>query len=138
LTVEVSHDINEIYPGKVFERHGYCCNFEENYTMPRKPHIVFIIAAGILIPILLGMAPIKIGQKLAGECPCDHSRRAANLTPCIFNMVNSQSHTDNVGDAGLPPPPFVFHSTALLNGEMIDNDVIIISNYFSEAPPLRC
>jgi hypothetical protein len=97
-----------------------------------------MIAAIILIPILLGMTPIKIGQKLSGKCPCDHCKTAANLTPCIFNTVTSQSHTDNVGDAGLPPPPFVFQSTALLPGEINDNHITVISNYFSEAPPLRC
>jgi hypothetical protein len=106
--------------------------------MPGKTPIIFIIAAIVLIPILLGMTPIKIGQKLMGKCPCDHCKTATNLTPCIFNTVTSQSHADNTGDVGLPSPPFVFQSTALLSGELIDNEVTITSNYFSEAPPLRC
>jgi hypothetical protein len=111
---------------------------QENYMMPRKTPIVFMIAAIILIPIILGMTPIKIGQKLTGNCPCDHCKTTTNFTPRIFNTVTSQSHEDNVGDAGLPPPPFVFDSMALLSGETIDNHVVIVSNYLLETPPLRC
>jgi xanthosine utilization system XapX-like protein len=106
--------------------------------MPKKPHIVFIIAAIILIPIFLGMTPIKIGQKLTGKCPCAHCKGAMNSTPRIFNTVTSQNHADDIGVVGLPPSLFVFHSTALLTGEAINNKATIISNYFSEAPPLRC
>jgi hypothetical protein len=106
--------------------------------MHKKTHIIFIVSAIILIPIILGMTPIKIGQKLAGKCPCGHCKTATNFTPRIFNTVTSQSHTDNVGDVGLPPPPFFFDLTTLLSGEAIDNELTIISNYFSEAPPLRC
>jgi hypothetical protein len=106
--------------------------------MSRKANIIFIISAIILIPIILGMTPIKIGQKLAGKCHCGHCKTATNLTPRIFNVVTPQSHTDNLGGAGLPPPPFVFQSTALLSGEINDNHIKIISNCFSETPPLRC
>jgi hypothetical protein len=106
--------------------------------MSKKTHIIFIIAAIILIPILLGATPIKIGQKLAGECPCASSKGAVSSTPCIFNTVTSQSHTDTVGDEGLPPSPFVFHSTIPLFGETIENHLVTITNYFLETPPLRC
>jgi hypothetical protein len=106
--------------------------------MPRKSNIIFIISAIILIPIILGMSPIKIGQKLVGKCPCGHCKTATNFTPRLFNTVTSQNHANDVGVVGLPPPPFVLRSTALLSGELIDNEVTIISNYFSEAPPLRC
>jgi xanthosine utilization system XapX-like protein len=111
---------------------------QENYTMSRKPHIIFIIAAIILIPILLGATPIKIVKKLVGECPFANSKVAMCSIPCIFNTVTSQSHTDNVGDAGLPPSPFVFYSTTLLFGETTENHVVTITNYFLETPPLRC
>jgi hypothetical protein len=105
----------------------------------RKNHnILFIISAVALIFIFLGMTPIKIGQKLTGQCPMADGKVAMSSTPCIFNTVTSQYHTDNVGDARLPPPPFVFNSTALLSGETIDNHVVIVSNYLSETPPLRC
>jgi len=106
--------------------------------MRKKHNILFIIAAIILIPILLGMTPIKLGQKLTGQCPIAEGKATMSSTPCIFNSVTSQIHTDTVGDAGLPPPPFVFDSTAPLSGETIDNHVVLVSNYPSETPPLRC
>ena len=106
--------------------------------MRKKHNILFIISAVALIFILLGLTPIKIGQKMANACPVTDGKAVQCSTPCIFNTVTSQYHTDNVGDAGLPPPPFVFDSTALLSGETIDNHVVIVSNYLSETPPLRC
>jgi hypothetical protein len=106
--------------------------------MSRKTSIVYIIAALILIPIFFALTPIKIGQKTANACPVADGKGAMSSTPCIFNAVTSQYHTDDVGDAGLPPPPFVFDSTSLLSGETIDNHVVIVSNYPSETPPLRC
>jgi hypothetical protein len=97
-----------------------------------------MIAAIILIPIFFGLVPIKIGQKLTGNCPSASCKGTMSSTPHIFNSVTSQSHANDVGVVGLPPPPFVFDSTALLSGELIDNEATVISNYFSEAPPLRC
>jgi hypothetical protein len=104
----------------------------------KKHNIFFTFSAIVLIFILLGITPIKIGQKTAKACPVADSKGAMSSTPCIFNAVTSQIHTDTVGDVGLPPPPFVFDSTALLSGETIDNHVVIVSNYLSETPPLRC
>ena len=97
-----------------------------------------MIAAIILIPIFFGLIPVKIGQKLTGTCPCANCKGTMSSTPCIFNTVTSQSHADDIGVVGLPPLPFVFHSTTLPSGEPIETELTIISNYFSEAPPLRC
>jgi hypothetical protein len=97
-----------------------------------------MIVAIILIPIYFVLTPIKIGQKLTGRCSCPNCKGAMGSTPHIFNTVTSQNHADDIGVVGLPPLPFVFDSTALLFREQIDNEKTIISNYFSEAPPLRC
>lgn len=111
---------------------------QENYMIPRKRHTLFIISAVILILIFLGMTPVKIGLKAANACPPDDGKRVICSTPCIFNTVTSQNHTDDMGDARLPPFSAVFKSTALPLGGAVDDRPVTVLNFPSETPPLRC
>jgi hypothetical protein len=106
--------------------------------MLRKRNILFVIAALILIPILLGLTPVKFVQKLGGCCPFNQNKAALSCGPCIYNSVTSQSETGNLALAALPSTPFVFQSSPLLSGETVGSVVPIVSNLFSESPPLRC
>jgi len=105
--------------------------------IPRKRHTLFILSAVILILIFLGMTPVKIGLKAANACPLDDGKRVICSTPCIFNTVTSQTHKDDIGDAGLPPFPVVFNSKALPLGEAVDDHPVTVLNLLAETPPLR-
>jgi hypothetical protein len=106
--------------------------------MVRKRNILFVIAALILIPILLGLTPVMFVQKLGGCCPFSQNKLALSCGPCIYNSVTSQSETGSLALAALPSTPFVFQSLAILSGEIIGPDETIISNPLTESPPLRC
>lgn len=106
--------------------------------MVRKRNILFVIAALILIPIFLGLTPVKFVQKLGSGCPFAQEKAVLSCTPCIFNSVTSQSETDVLTLAELSPAKFVFQSLPLLSGETVGSVVPIVSNLFSESPPLRC
>jgi hypothetical protein len=106
--------------------------------MVRKRNILFVIAALILIPILLGLTPIKFVQKLGGCCPFSQNKPALSCGPCIYNSVTSQSETGSLALAALTFTPFVFQSSPLLSGEMVTPDETIISSPITESPPLRC
>lgn len=106
--------------------------------MVKKRNILFVIAALILIPILLGLTPVKFVQKLGGCCPFNQNNAALSCGPCIYNSVTSQSETDSLALAALPSTLFVFQFSPMLSGEIISPDITIISNSLIESPPLRC
>jgi hypothetical protein len=113
-------------------------NTERIYMMPVKRHTLFIISAVILILIFLGMTPVKIGLKAANACPPDDGKRVICSTPCIFNTITSQNHTDDMDDARLLPFPVVFNSTVLPLGGAVDDLPVTVLNLLSETPLLRC
>jgi hypothetical protein len=106
--------------------------------MLRKRNILFVISAIILIPIILGLTPVKFVQKLGSGCPFNKDKTALNCNPCMYHSVTSQSETDNFAMVGLPSTPFVFQSLSLLSGETVYSAAIIASNPPIEVPPLRC
>jgi len=106
--------------------------------MVRKRTIFFVIAALILIPILLGLTPIKFVQKLGGYCPFSQNKLAPSCGPCIYNSVTLQSETISLVLAALPSTPFAVQSSPILSGEMVTPDETIISSPLTESPPLRC
>jgi len=106
--------------------------------MVRKRNILFVIAALILIPILLGLTPVKFVQKLGGCCPFNQNNAALSCGPCIYNSVTSQSETGSLALAVLPSTPFAFQPLAILSGDMVSPDKTIILNPLTESSPLRC
>jgi hypothetical protein len=106
--------------------------------MRRKRNILFIISAIILIPILLGLTPVKFVQKLGSGCPFAQSKAAFGCNPCIYHSVTSKVETGNLAMAGPLSAPFVFQSLPLLSGETGYSDLTVVSNPPSDAPQLRC
>jgi len=106
--------------------------------MVRKRNIFFVIAALVLIPIVLGLTPVKFFQKLGGCCPFSQNNAALSCGPCIYNSVTSQSESDVFPFAVPPSTPLAFQSLAILSGDMVNPDKTFISNPLTESPPLRC
>jgi len=106
--------------------------------MVRKKNILFIIAALVLIPIVLGLTPVKFVQKLGGCCPFNQNNAALSCNPCIYNSVTSQSETGSLALLALPSTPLAFQSLAILSGGMVSPDKTFILNPLTESPPLRC
>jgi hypothetical protein len=106
--------------------------------MLRKRNILFIISAIILIPIILGLTPVKFVQKLGSGCPFNKDKTALSCTACMYNSVTSQNHIGDFALAGLSSTPFVFQPMPSLSRERADSVTTIVSHPFSEAPPLRC
>jgi hypothetical protein len=104
----------------------------------KKRNLIFIISSIILIPIILGLTPVKLVQKLVSGCPFQQHNAALSCTPCIYNTVTSQNETDNLTLAVLPTTYIVFQSMPSLSRERVDSVTNIVLNHPSEAPPLRC
>jgi hypothetical protein len=106
--------------------------------MFRKRNILFVISALILIPILLGLTPVKFVQKLGGGCPFAQVKTVLSCTPCIYNSVTSQCERGSLALALLTSSSFVFQSLPLITGEPVDLALNLVSNLSSAPPPLRC
>jgi hypothetical protein len=107
--------------------------------MARKKNILFIIAALVLIPVLLGLTPVKFVQKLGSGCPFNHNKVSLSCNPCIYHSVTLQGETGSLALVALPSTPFVFQSLSLLSDDTVNSNETVISNPLSEeSPPLRC
>lgn len=106
--------------------------------MVRKRNILFVIAAFILIPILLGLTPVKFVQKLGGCCPFNQNNAALSCGPCIYNSVTSQGETGDLVLAALTSGNTTHDPAPLLAGVMQDFVVSIVPHSLTESPPLRC
>lgn len=105
--------------------------------MARKKNILFVVAALVLIPIVLGLTPVKFFQKLGGCCPFSQNNAALSCDPCIYNSVTSQGETGDLVLAALPSSSSVISSLPIVSGETLGPDRVIISNPSIESPPLR-
>lgn len=106
--------------------------------MIRKRNILFVIAALVLIPILLGLTPVKFVKKLGSGCPFNN-KVSLSCNPCIYHSVTSQGESGSLAHAAFPSTSFAFQSSPLLSEETVSSVVTIISNPLSEeSPPLRC
>lgn len=108
--------------------------------MKKRLHIIFILSAIILIPVLLGLTPIKFIQKLGSGCPFNQNKVSLNCNPCIYHSVTSQYHTDidNVYTSALPSTHTIFQSYQSQTVEKVFLIATKDSNPLIEAPPLRC
>lgn len=108
--------------------------------MQRKQHIIFIISAVILIPVLLGLTPVKFVQKLGSGCPFAKTKVSLSCNPCIYHSVTSQNHEEydgNVADV-LHTIAFVFHAMLLSFEESVVLAETIDSGQSIKSSPLRC
>lgn len=109
-------------------------------TMNRRLHIIFFITALVLIPVILGLTPVKFIQKLGSGCLLEHKKVSLSCNPCIYHSVTSQYHLDNDNTfiSALPSIQNIFQSSFRLKGEMVFLITTIGSNLSIETPPLRC
>jgi hypothetical protein len=103
-----------------------------------KNRFLMLIPAFFLIVILFASVPLNFAHKIGKGCILDQNKCILKCNPCMYHSVTSQSETSNLAMVGLPAAPFVFQSLSLLSGETVDLAVTIVTNPFSEAPPLRC
>jgi hypothetical protein len=52
----------------------------------RKPFILAIV----LIPLLLGMTPLNLFNKLSGHCPFSQGKQIQRASSCLFHSIISQ------------------------------------------------
>ena len=96
--------------------------------------LLFLIAAIILIPILLGMIPLNLAHRLASGDPFTHCKQAQWSNHCPFHSI--ASHDD---------PTIVSLNLTLLDQESESaSDINILypdsihSNITFDSVPLRC
>ena len=96
--------------------------------------LLFLIAAIILIPILLGMIPLNIAHRLASGGPFTHCKQAQWSNYCPFNTFVSN---DDPTIINLNVTPLDQETTPTLDIQVLDPDSIH-SNITLNSVPLRC
>jgi hypothetical protein len=99
-----------------------------------RPKLLILIPALILIPILLGMTPLKMVQKIGDGCPFSQGKQVLNCNPCPFHSIISQE------DHGIVSQPSMLfnEASADLPGFEVLNSISITSNNPLSVVPLRC
>ena len=96
--------------------------------------LLFLIAAVILVPILLGMTPLNLAHKLASGGPFTHCKQAQWSNYCPFHSLIS--HDD--------PTIVSLDSTLLEQGSTPTFDIQVLDtdsthyNITLNSSPLRC
>ena len=96
--------------------------------------LLFLIAAIILIPILLGMTPINIAHRLASGGPFAHCKQAQWSNQCPFHSLISH---DDPTIVILNSIPFVQEPMTSLDFQALTSNSIHSDIYFYSVP-LRC
>lgn len=102
--------------------------------MLRREKLLILIPAMLLIPILLGMAPLNMAHRLANGMPFIHGKQGCSNNQCPFQCLIS--HDD--------PPVEILNSTPLDQGLLHSQEVRIAvldsfhSSIDSHFIPLRC
>jgi hypothetical protein len=64
--------------------------------MSHKFKLLFLIAAIVLVPILLGITPMNLFQKLSIPCPHSQDKQIQRSTSCLFNSIVSQDDSNTI------------------------------------------
>jgi hypothetical protein len=96
--------------------------------------LLFLIAAVILIPILLGMTPVNMAHKLASGGPFTHCKQAQWANHCLFHSLIS--HDDPI-IVNLNLTTLDQESTPTFDIKVLDPDSTH-SNITFDSVPLRC
>ncbi len=102
--------------------------------MSNRSKIIFSVIAILLIPILLGMTPLNMVQKIGAGCPFSKGKQILNCNPCPFNSITSQEYH---GIADLPLTIFATASIDLPHFDALSSHSIT-SNNLLIVVPLRC
>jgi hypothetical protein len=97
-------------------------------------NLLFLIAAVILIPILLGMTPVNFVQKIGAGCPFSQGKQALTCNPCPFNSIISHEDLTSVI---LNSIPFVQEPMTSLDFQTLASNSVH-SNVTFNSVPLRC
>ena len=105
--------------------------------MLRRKKLFILIPALLLIPILLGMMPLKMAHKLAQGGPFTHSSPGSNCNngPAHSLISHAYKHFDTVTVNSTPEDQVIMSSQRVLHAvpESIFHHI-----HFSSAIPLRC
>jgi hypothetical protein len=100
--------------------------------MADRQRILIFVTAMILIPVLLGMTPMNLFQKLSIPCPHCKDKQIQRASSCLFNTIVSQ---DDFSIASLNSLLQEQESIHLFHIKMHHS---IQSNIFPVSAPLRC
>ena len=100
--------------------------------MADKGKILIFVTAIILIPVLLGMAPMNLFQKLSIPCPHSQDKQIQRAGSCLFNSIVSQ---DDLNIVSLDSVLHEQESTLWFHIKACDP---IQFDIFSLSVPLRC
>ncbi len=58
--------------------------------MAGRHKLLILIPAILLIPILIGMTPLNLFNRLSGQCPFSQGKQIQRASSCLFNSIASQ------------------------------------------------
>ena len=102
--------------------------------MSNRLKIIFSVTAILLIPILLGMTPLNLAQKIGAGCPFAQGKRVLKCNPCPFISLASQQDDITVS---LIPALLEQEETPSSCGFILANKLALPNN-LSNSVPLRC
>jgi hypothetical protein len=102
--------------------------------MLKRRKLLIFIPAIILIPILLGMTPVRMAHRLANGCPLAQGKQ---IQTCNANPFHSLTSHDDPTIVHLNLTPLDQESTPTFDIQVLDPD-IIHSNITFNSVPLRC
>jgi hypothetical protein len=86
----------------------------------------------MLIPILIGMTPLNLFDKLSSPYPFSQGKQIQRASSCLFNSVVSQFDPNVVGSDSTPLELEAGFSVRIKVHDLIHSNISIIS------VPLRC
>jgi hypothetical protein len=101
--------------------------------MLRRHKLLLLIPAVLLMTIFIGMIPVNMAHRLAGDCPFFHGKQAGWTNPCSFRSVTTNDK-----------PLVAVLSPLLLDQELLSQELpIFVFSPFYYTPafnfiPLRC
>ena len=104
------------------------------FFMVRKKKLLILIPALLLIPILLGMVPLKMAHKLAQGGPFAQSSQG-RCNNCLAHSLISHNHLDAVAANATPTGQALLYSQRVLYAVP---ESIFSNIHFSSSIPLRC
>ena len=102
--------------------------------MVRRKRLLTLIPALLLIPILLGMIPLKMAHKLAQGGPFSQSSQGCNCNNCPAHSLISHNHFDAVAIDSTSPNQGLPYSQEILYAAP---EFFHSQNHFNFIP-LRC
>ena len=105
--------------------------------MLRRKKILTLIPALLLIPILMGMSPLKMAHKLAQGGPFTQSSQGCTCHNCPAHSLISHTHNhfDAVAANATPANQALLYAQSALYAAP---EVISSNIHFSSSTPLRC